>query len=129
MPCFARDGRGPGRIMRKYRNIKVHYDGYLFDSKEECKRYKVLVLLQKVGEIEKLVVHPRFVLQPAFYASTQEKKIRAVTATWDFGYLEPDGRKVVEDVKSPITRKEVAYNIRKRLFIKMFPDIDFREIV
>ena len=114
--------------MRKYRNKRVFYDGYWFDSKAECRRYKELILIEKAGEIEKLVVHPRFMLQPAFFAPLQEKRIRAVACTWDFAYLE-DGRQVVEDVKSEPTRKETAYNIRKRLFIKMFPSILFKEIV
>jgi len=103
-------------------------DGYVFDSKKESRRYRELALLEKAGKIEKLVVHPRFMLQPAFFAPLQEKRIRAVSCTWDFAYVE-DGREVVEDVKSEPTRKEAAYNIRKRWFIKMFPSILFREVV
>jgi hypothetical protein len=35
---------------------------------------------------------------------------------------------VVEDVKSPPTRQETAYSIRRRLFLRRYPEIEFRDV-
>jgi len=105
--------------------VKVKYRGQLFDSKKEMRRYKDLLLLQAAGEIQNLQVHPKFTLQESFL-DLNDKKIRAITVTWDF-YYQRGAQAYVEDVKSPSTRKETAYNIRKRLFLYDYPDIVFEE--
>lgn len=38
----------------KYRNNKVEYDGIIFDSKKEAKRYAELKLLERTGRIKEL---------------------------------------------------------------------------
>ena len=52
--------------------------------------------------------------------------------TGDSGYRERshDGKfySVVEDVKSPATRKETAYRLRTKLFKALYPNIEFREV-
>lgn len=109
----------------KYGNVKVKHAGYLFDSKKEMRRYQDLVLLQTAGEIQSLQVHPKYTLQKSF-RDRNNKKILAITVTWDFYYTRGD-QVYVEDVKSPSTRKETAYNIRKRLFILRYPHTNFIE--
>jgi len=114
------------KYKNKYGNVKVKNGIHLFDSKKEMRRYHDLLLLVKAGEIQNLQVHPKFTLQKGF-RDRGGKAIRAVTVTWDFYYTK--GIKVfVEDVKSPITRRETAYNIRKRLFVWKYPDIEFLEV-
>jgi hypothetical protein len=114
------------RYRTKYGNIRVRHDGKWFDSKKEARRYKELCLLEAAGKISQLMIHPKYTLQASF-RDRGGRAVRAINCTWDFSYVEGD-RIVVEDVKSPATREEAAYNIRRRMFIKRFPDIEFREV-
>ncbi len=111
----------------KYGNIKVNFRGITFDSGDEKRRYQELLLLEIAGEISSLSIQPRYLLQPSF-RNRQGKHIRAMHCTWDFLYIENDCS-VAEDVKSPPTRKEQAYGMRKKLFMKRYPEIEFREVV
>ncbi len=67
-----------------------------FDSKAEAKRGEELALLERAGEIGRLVYQKRLVL------SDKPK----ITITLDFQYLEmrPGGAIVYEDVKGYMTR-------------------------
>ncbi len=113
----------------KYGNIKQQFDGHIFDSIRERKRYQELCLLSAAGEIKGLEVHPEYELQASF-KDRHGKAVRSIKVTWDFRYcMTDDNQMVVEDVKSPATRKETAYNIRRRMFIKRYPEVDFREVV
>lgn len=49
----------------KYGSKKVEFDGIVFDSKKEAKRYKELLLLEKAGAIQDLQRQVKFVLIPA----------------------------------------------------------------
>ena len=82
--------------------------------------------MEAAGEIQNLQVHPKFTLQESF-RDRSGRAIRAITVKWDFFYTR-ETQVYVEDAKSPITRKEAAYNIRKRLFIAKYPDIVFEEV-
>jgi len=44
----------------------------------------------------------------------------------DFRYIE-DGKEVVEDVKSVITKKHPVYALKKKLLLKQYPNINFLE--
>ena len=50
----------------KYRAKKETVDGHTFDSKKEAARYKALLIEQKAGLIEDLILQPRFTLQDSF---------------------------------------------------------------
>ena len=115
-------------VTRKYKNIRVIYDGKQFDSKKEARRYGELQLLEYAEEISNLEIHPRYTLQASFWDPRGGRNYRSITYTGDFFYRER-GTSIVEDVKSRITRKEPAYNIKKKLFIKKYPDIEFREVI
>lgn len=104
--------------MRKYRNIPTTIDGKLFHSKKEAKRYQELKLLQGAGEISGLNC------QPVFVIAHNDTLICKVIP--DFSYHQ-GGKYVVEDVKSPITRKEKSYRLKKKL-LKAFYDIELVEI-
>lgn len=103
----------------KYANEKVKYDGYTFDSRKECQRYKDLCLMQEAGEIEQLEVQPKFPLK----VDGRDVKIRSerypngrrVSYYADFSYILVKGkRRVIEDVKgakaidTPISRLKRA---------------------
>lgn len=105
----------------KYRNVKTVVDGITFDSKKEAARYGELILFARSGEIQDLE------LQKTFLLIDKQPGERAVTYKADFAYKQ-DGREIVEDVKSEITRKDKAYIIKRKLFKWRYPDIEFREV-
>lgn len=101
----------------KYGAIKTVVDGIKFDSKVEAARYSSLKLLEKAGEITDLE------LQPAFPVAVESKKICTYKA--DFSYIE-DGKRIVEDVKSPITAKHPVYRLKKKL-VEAIYNIEIKE--
>jgi hypothetical protein len=111
----------------KFGNKPVVLDRIKFDSTKEGRRYLVLKTLLQQGRITDLVLQPYFVLQEGFRYHNGEK-VRAITYTADFKYQQ-DGKTIVEDVKSEITRKKADYRIRVKLFMKKYHDsnILFRE--
>lgn len=106
------------------------YNGIVFDSKAELKRYCELLLLVKAGEIRDLKTQEEYLLQPAFIYNKQ--KIREIKYTADFVYTEGD-KLIIEEVKSKITAKLPDYIIRKKLFMRRLEgseDIcEFRELI
>ena len=111
----------------KYHAKKVHADGLTFDSQAEHRRYCSLKLLARAKHIAGLRVHPHFDL----YGMNGGKILRGFTADFAYDELGADGMvlaRVVEDVKSPPTRKLGDYRLRKALFIDNYPGVDFREI-
>jgi hypothetical protein len=102
----------------------VEIDGVRFDSGKEARRYNELKLLERAGQIKNLELQPRFVLQESFKRNGEtHRKIEYVA---DFRYIE-DGKQVVEDVKSVITKKHPVYALKKKLLFKKYPDITFLE--
>lgn len=114
----------------KYRSSKVTVtlpDGteYTFDSRKEARRYEELLLRQKAGEISDLCLQKKFVLIPAQREPDtvgkrggviQGKLIERECSYYaDFCYTE-NGKTVVEDVKSPITKTPV-YKVKKKLLL------------
>lgn len=99
----------------KYNATKVKADGYTFDSKKEYARYLELKDLEKNGVITNLQMHPKFVLEDGF--CHDGKKYRAITYSADFQY-ELNGETIIEDVKSPITKKNKVYQLKKKMMLK-----------
>lgn len=97
----------------KYNNIKTHSpDGILHDSKKEAMRWCQLKLLQKTGVIKDLDRQVKFELIPK---QDGEKPVSYIA---DFVYYDKElGVKVVEDVKSPATRKRPEYIIKRKLML------------
>jgi len=108
----------------KYGNRRVVEDGYLFDSVAERNHYLGLKLLQLAGDIQQLQVHPTYILQEGFRHALSGKRIRAITYTADFAYIE-GGQTIVVDVKGARTE---AYRIKSKLFMAKFPHIRFEEV-
>jgi hypothetical protein len=92
----------------KYRAVRTKIDGIAFDSKKEARRYLELKLLEKAHQIENLQCQVRF---PIVKKSKYGKELVYVA---DFTYLE-DGKLVVEDTKSSITKKNPVYRLKRRL--------------
>lgn len=106
----------------KYRAKKTVIDGIKFDSKKEAKRYIVLKALEGKGEIEKLMLQPRFLLQEGFRKNG--KAYRKIEYVADFMY-EQDGKLIIEDVKGI---KTDVYKLKQKLFEKKYQDLTIKEI-
>ena len=105
----------------KYHNVKTVADGMVFDSKKESIRYLELKRLQECGIISDLQTQVRFEICPKKNAN---KRARYYVA--DFVYTE-NGQKIIEDVKSYITKKNPVYSLKKALVQVNYPEYDFRE--
>jgi hypothetical protein len=107
-------------MVTKYRNHKTSFQGIIFASLAEKKRYQELLLLERAGQIRSLELQPRYNLivnghKLGFYRG-------------DFRYVDAvTGQSVTEDVKSPVTRTAV-YKLKKKL-VKALYDIDIMEVV
>jgi Protein of unknown function (DUF1064) len=101
----------------KYRAIKTVVDGIRFDSKREARRWVELRLLERAGQISGLHHQIRFDLVV--------NGVRIGRYTADFQYRE-NGELVVEDVKSPATKKARDYVLRKKLMLAIH-GIEIRE--
>ncbi|MGZ2748332.1 DUF1064 domain-containing protein [Burkholderia stagnalis] len=97
----------------KYHNTKCEHNGIKFDSEKERSRWFHLNQLQTAGLIRDLELQASFVLTDRMQRDdgTWERASRYVA---DFVYVDVStGKQVVEDVKSPVTRKNPTY-IQKR---------------
>ncbi len=109
----------------KYRNVRCVFAGVRFDSKREAARYAELVTLERAGRISGLERQVRFEVCPRV-PGLKGSRVRYYVA--DFVYVE-DGVKVIEDVKSRITKKNPVYTLKKQLVQVRFPDYEFREVL
>lgn len=100
----------------KYLNDKVKsLSGEQFDSKRERARYRQLGLMQTAGVISGLRRQVRYQLLPTLRRADGKAEV-CVNYVADFVY-EQDGKLVVEDVKSPPTRKLPAYVLKRKLML------------
>ena len=107
----------------KYGNKKTVLGNVVYDSQKEANRSFELGLLLKAGKIKNLERQKRFELVP------KTETERAVFYCADFVYLEVRTNKmVVEDVKSPATKKNKEYIIKRKLFKYLYKDYEFREV-
>lgn len=119
---------------RKYHNKKVKYEGRVFDSLKEKRRYCHLQLLERQGIISDLRLQVPFELIPPIYEDVEvqlKRKVktvkklvqRATTYVADFVYLQ-DGRVVVEDTKG---FKTPEYELKKKM-MRAFRGIAIQEV-
>ena len=106
----------------KYNNEKVEYEGIVFDSRKEYLRYRELLLLQKAGLIGFLQLQVPFLL---IEKTETERECKYVA---DFVYIDATtGEKIVEDVKSDMTRKLSTYIMKRKLMQSKF-NIKIKEV-
>jgi hypothetical protein len=108
--------------VNKYKNKKTIVDGITFHSKLESDRYVFLKHLQLAGVIGGLQMQVRFSICDKFKRNNKSYLQSSYIA--DFTYGE-DGKQVVEDVKGFSTD---IYELKKKLVLKKYPDIVFREV-
>ena len=116
----------------KYGNRKVEFEGNVFDSRKEYRRYQELRLLEHAGKIRDLKRQVKFVLIPAqrevtneVYKSGKNKGCfkkgklleRECAYIADFTYFDVEKQKlVVEDTKGVRTKD---YVIKRKLMLYM----------
>lgn len=104
----------------KFFNEPVEIDGKRFASKAEGARYMGLYVAQKMGEITALRCQPRYRLEV--------NGAKVCDYVGDFEYVDAStGRTVVEDVKSPATRKLPTYRLKVKL-MKACLGIEVQEV-
>lgn len=110
---------------RKYHNKRVEYEGIVFDSLKEKRRYCQLQLWEKHGIISDLRLQVSYELIPAIYEDVvvqlktktkTEKKLvqRATTYVADFVYVQ-DGKTIVEDVKGSSNVLTPEFKLKMKL--------------
>ncbi len=109
---------------QKYNAKKTAVDGIVFASKLEAGRYRELKLLVQAGQISDLILQPTFVLQDGF-TDRYDKRQRPIKYVAEFQYVE-EGQEVVEDTKG--YRGIAVWRIKKKMFLKLYPQYDFRII-
>lgn len=110
------------RKKAKYRNVKVYtQSGEQFDSKKEHKRWLELQLLERAGEIIGLT---RDKANCTFEFRMNGQLLCKYIA--DACYYE-NNKKVVEDTKSPITRKQPVFSIKRKMMLAFY-GITIREV-
>lgn len=103
----------------KYLNVKTDYEGITFDSKKELKKYKEYKDLEEKGEIRDLKRQVEFVLIEKF--KLDGKSYRKTSYIADFTYISTKDDKLhVVDVKSPYTRKNPIYRLKKKLMAQKY---------
>ena len=115
----------PPKKPPKYRNKKTEVDGVMFDSVKEANRFQQLRLMEKAGQIKDLRRQVRYELQEGFIGISG-KWVRPICYIADADYWE-NGRHIVEDTKSPATRKIKSYQIKRKMFERRYSEIEFRE--
>lgn len=101
-----------------YINKKVVVDGIKFDSKKEARRYQALLLMQRAGEISDLELQPKFELVKGVKFSGDARAKPSVRYFADFAYTDTTtGKRIVEDVKSPVTKEKPSYKIKRHMML------------
>jgi len=108
----------------KYHNKKTVVDGHKFDSKLEARYYKKLITLKATGKIKELELQPMFRLQDGF-DDKEGNHHRPINYKADFDITWADDYQEIVDTKGKETS---VYKIKKKLFLKKYPDINFREV-
>lgn len=126
----------------KYGSVKTTADGIQFDSAKEARRYRELLNLVKAGQIRALRVQPHYTLCALVINGPDLHNVNAGTIATgfrepvceyyaDFEYEELFSPSywlpVVEDVKSPATRRKEIYRLKRKLFEAQY-GIQIREV-
>ena len=112
--------------MSKYGAKKTVVNGITFASRLEAERYQQLMLLEKAGEIEGLVLQPEFQILRGWIHPETGEKIKSRFYVGDFQYLETGTQKlVVEDTKGMETAE---FRLKWSMVRSMYPMYEFRKV-
>ena len=112
------------RKHNKYNNQKAIFNGKVFDSKKEAKRYMELINLERAGVIKDLEMQKQFLLLEGF--KKNGKMFKPIYYYADFVYTSVYEKKtIVEDVKGVRTE---GYKIKRKLFEFIYPNLTIKEL-
>ena len=96
---------------------KRTFGNVIFASEMEMKYYRdVLLPEQKNGIIEKIIIQPRYLLQPKFHK--YEKSHQPINYVSDFEVSYSDGRIITIDIKGQATE---AAKIKRKIWDFVYP--------
>ena len=107
----------------KYGNVKTEQDGRVFDSKHEAFVARQLELCKKAADPSQRITELEY--QVPFPVVVNGKKVCKYIA--DFRATYADGHVEVIDAKSPATKKDKTYRLKKKLIAAVY-DIDIIEM-
>lgn len=127
-------------MSNKFNAKKIKYDGHIFDSTKEYKRYIELQNMLNNKEISNLELQKKYILIPKQVLEYEEVlksgKVKTKTMTLerevsyvaDFYYKDKDGKEIVEDVKG--CKFGAAYNVfvLKRKLMLYIHNIQIKEV-
>jgi hypothetical protein len=96
---------------------KMEYQGIKFDSKTEMDFYIHLQSGKYKPNIQNIIIHPKFILVPAFFKNG--KKIQPITYVADFQIEFDDGSIEIIDVKGYMLTPD--FKLKKKLFEYFYP--------
>ena len=99
---------------RKFNNVPTVIEGIRFDSKKEARRWVELLALQRAGKLSALRRQVRIPIRV--------NEIVVCRYVADFVYVEA-GQRIIEDVKSKITRMNPVYRLKRRMLAAMGVEI------
>lgn len=99
------------RTRNKYGAIGQHTPDGFFPSRKELRRWRELQLLERIGQISDLKRQVRYPLVV--------NGVHIAVYVADFVYTRDDNL-IVEDVKSPATKKIPTYRMKKSLMFALF---------
>ena len=100
----------------KYNNTKVTCGNLKFDSKKEKQRYDELMFMQEQGLISGLKLQHNFTLREG-YTTPDGERVQGTVYKADFTYYDENGKFIVEDVKSAITKENAVYKLKKKMMM------------
>ena len=122
----------PKKRKNKFNAVKTLLDGIWFDSKKESLRYPVLKEMLERGEISRLTLQPKFIVQEKFVTPWGEK-VRAITYTADFMYSVTDEygmtKDIIEDVKGGTATQTPEFKLKWKMLKYVYrdkPSYEFR---
>ena len=87
-------------MANKYGAKRTTVDGITFASIAESRRYELLKMLERAGQITNLVLQPEFEVHRAYKHPVTGKRIRAIKYRADFAYYDVlEDKHIIEDVK------------------------------
>ena len=110
-------------MANKYHNEINEYDGNIFDSLKERRRYQELKLLERAGEIRELKVHPQYEIHPGFVYNGE--KIKPIYYEADFEYIAIDSEDLTSGEKEHLIIEEVkgmktaVYKLKRKMLLKV----------
>jgi len=113
-----RPGAAPGKRMNKFGNRRgLEFNGQKYDSSKELKHHQMLEMARSAAEPSERVV--KIERQVPYVLIDKQEGERAVRYFADFVVTYGDGRTEVHDTKSPPTRADKTYVIKRKLMLSV----------